>query len=179
MNYAEMKILLDPLHHWIQVRAELQGSFGTSRPAFFLNENFEIESVTSEGKNVAFYLRKEDEPLPFMVTSRPVFLGDSRSPITVRYSGCLGEPVGMDNVISESRVELSFHSCYHPALIGSGGPTTYEVEVTLPEAYILLANGQLTHRESRGRAVTHSFRNSERRGRGIPFCGKGLSDQAA
>jgi hypothetical protein len=163
VKYTEIKININPSRSSLCVEAEIRDDFNPNLPAFYLHKDFEIHSLTSYGSDIKYRRDVEGNSLPYVITSEPVYICDRTDRIEISYSGFIREPVGMSNVISEERIELSLHSCYFPMHVSGGGMTEYSVEVIIPSEYLVRVNGWIESEIEHKGLTTYKYcvRNDE------------------
>ena len=155
MKY-DLNIKIIPKEHYIKVKGSITDiSIPNGVNVFYLNENFKINRLTSNQKDIEFRHDK-DKPCPlYDVTSRPVILKTPAKELEFEYDGYIPEITNYINQIDEDIVELSSYSGWYPKEIMftdntetfepriDGGNFEFKLTVELPSEYVFTANGEV------------------------------------
>ena len=77
--------------------------------------------------------------------------------ISVEYSGSISKVIAGVNMISPGLGELALYSAFHPFNLQSFQSMTYDLHLTLPSTFKVVANGELVRSEIQGEVTTHVF----------------------
>ena len=166
MKYnLDVKII--PKEHYIKVKGSIKGieaEHGAN--IFYLNENFKINKLTSNQKDVG-YMQNKIKPHPlYDETSRPVILNVPVEKLEFEYDGYIPEITNGINQIDEDIVELAMYSGWYPKNflyaenteefdpnIGNRG-FEFELNVELPPEYVFAANAEIKNIDNSSKETT-------------------------
>ena len=112
---------------------------------FYLNENLEIRSISTNGSPLPFH-RKPEAHLPFSVGSAVVIDATLHNEIQIEYSGTIDEVINSVNMIQPDLVELALYAAWYP-LFKSNSLFEYALKINLPSNYLTTTNGKLDQQQ--------------------------------
>ncbi len=92
---------INPKKHYIHVKGKIQS---LSSNVFYLNENFNIIYVSSNGKKINWKMDKEQPHPAFDTVSRPVIFETENDEIEFEYDGYIYEVINDINQLDEEIV---------------------------------------------------------------------------
>lgn len=109
---------------------------------FNLNKNFAIQSVTADGKPVAFHIDPKEKASVFTPDAAVVVVEtDAAKVLEIRYGGTIEKPVAGVNMITPRLVELALPSAWYP-MFAAMDDFSFRLTASMPDGLMASANGK-------------------------------------
>jgi hypothetical protein len=138
----KVRARVDPARGTLQVTCSVTG-WPKGEP-IYLNHQLSVDQLVADGQVLACAYDEAAEPLPFTDLSRPLVVqGSLGSSFEISYHGSLAQPIDDVNLITPGLVELAIYAIWYP-VARRPEPRTfhYELNLTLPEDFVTVTNGE-------------------------------------
>ncbi len=140
--HYRLRLRIDPETHALAVRGSLDGRICDAVHHLYLNRSFHVTSFRAAGKGAPVRFDTAAPPAQWTDVTRPLVFDCRPGPLDFAYEGAIADTISGVNAIASGLVELAMYSGWFP-YDPDMGAFTYEVEVSLPRGWTVVAGGRI------------------------------------
>jgi hypothetical protein len=153
--HYSLAVRIEPESHSIVVHGRLEGRQCGTESRLYLNKNFQLDSFLVAGRTTPVDFDTAAAPAQWTTVTRPLRFDCRPGTLEFAYSGVITDTIWGVNLIAPELIELAMYAGWFPYDPGLRS-FTYDVELDLPEGWVLVSGGRLSRSKvAGGRQILH------------------------
>jgi hypothetical protein len=147
--HYSLAVRIEPESHSIVVHGRLEGRQRGTESRLYLNKNFQLDSFLVAGCITPVDFDTAAAPAQWTTVTRPLRFDCRPGTLEFAYSGVITDTIWGVNLIAPELIELAMYAGWFPYDPGLRS-FTYDVELDLPEGWVLVSGGRLRRSDVTG-----------------------------